>query len=70
MKDIVSFMFGLLAGAFVGCTVVSLYTPKTGDEIRENIRNSFDEIKLDYELGRQKKKEEMEEELKRRWGEE
>ena len=68
MKDIFSFIFGLFAGALVGCIAVSLYTPKSGEEVRENIRNSFDEIKLDYELG-QKKKEDLEADLKRRWGE-
>lgn len=69
MKKFISFTFGLFTGALVGCIAVSLSTPKTGEEVRENIRNSFDEIKLDYELGRQRKKEEMEEDLKRRWGE-
>ena len=69
MKDIFSFIFGLFAGALVGCIAVSLYTPKSGEEVRENIRNSFDEIKLDYELGRQKKKEDLEADLKRRWSE-
>ena len=69
MKDIFNFIIGIFAGALVGCIAVSLYTPKPGEEVREDIRNSFDEIKLDYELGRQKKKEDLEEDLKRRWGE-
>ena len=69
MKDIFNFIFGLFTGALIGCIAVSLYTPKPGEEVREDIRNSFDEIKLDYELGRQKKKEDLEEDLKRRWGE-
>ena len=69
MKDLFNFIFCLFAIALVGCIAVSLYTPKKGEEVREDIRNSFDEIKLDYELGRQKKKEDLEEDLKRRWGE-
>ena len=70
MGKVLNFILGVLFGALVGYVGVSLYTPKSGDAIREDIRNSFDEIKLDYELGRQKKKEDLEEELKRRWGEE
>ena len=69
MGKFMNFLFGVLFGALVGYVGVSLYTPKSGEAVREELRNSFDEIKLDYELGRQKKKEELEEDLKRRWGE-
>ncbi len=69
MKSLLNFILGFAAGAFVGCIAVSLYTPKSGEDVREDIRNSFDEIKLDYEIGRQKKKEDLEADLKRRWGE-
>ncbi len=69
MEKIINFVLGFVFGALVGCIGVSLYTPKSGEAFREDIRNSFDEIKLDYELGRQKKKDDLQEELKRRWEE-
>lgn len=69
MKSILNFVFGMILGALVGCIGVSLYTPKSGEAVRDDIRNSFDEIKLDYEMGRQKKQEDLEEDIKRRWGE-
>ena len=61
---------GLIIGALIGTTVASMLVPKSGEEFREDIRNGFDEIRLDYELGRQKKQEDIEADLKRRWGEE
>ena len=61
---------GLIVGVLVGATVASILVPKSGEEFREDIRNGFDEIRLDYELGRQKKQEDIEADLKRRWGEE
>ena len=63
------FFCGVIAGAFVGSAVVSMVTPKSGKEIRGDLRNSFDEIKLDYELGKQKKRDDLEAELRRRCGE-
>lgn len=65
----IKYTFGLICGCMVGAFAASLLTPKSGDEFRNEIRNSFDEIKLNYELGRQKKREELEADLKRRWGE-
>lgn len=62
-------ILGFVVGAIVGSTAVSLLTPKNGEEIRKDIRGSFDEIKLDYELGKQRKRDDLEAEIKRRWGE-
>ena len=70
MKSLLNFVFGMVLGALVGVIGVSLYTPKSGEAVRDDIRNSFEEIKLDYEIGRQKKQEDLEKDLKRRWGEE
>ena len=66
---IVDFFCGLIAGAFLGAVVVSMVTPKSGKEIRGELKNGFDEIKLDYELGKQKKRDDLEADIKRRWGE-
>ncbi len=66
---IIKFTFGIIVGGIAGIAAASLLTPKSGEEIREDIRSSFDEIKLDYELGKQKKREDLEADLKHRWGE-
>lgn len=63
------FLLGLIAGAVFGCAAAYLYTPKSGDEIRDDIRGSLDEIKLNYELGREKKREDLEADIRKRWGE-
>ena len=61
------FTFGFITGGLVGGMAASLLTPKSGDSIRKDIKNSIDEIRLDYETGRQKKREDLEAEIKRRW---
>ena len=66
---IANFLFGMITGALLGSVVVSMVTPQSGKEIRDNLKNSFDEIVLDYELGKQQKREDLEAEIKRRWGE-
>jgi len=70
LDKFVKFILGLITGGIIGIAAASLLTPKSGQKIREDLRNGFDEIKLDFELGRQKKKEELEADIKRRWGEE
>lgn len=67
--SLIKFVGGALVGGIVGFVVMSLVTPKSGVKFREDIHNGFDEIRLDYELGKQKKREELEADIKRRWGE-
>lgn len=69
MGSFLKFAFGIIFGAVVGAAAASLLTPKSGEKIREDIRNGFDEIRLDYELGKQKRREELEADLKQRCGE-
>ncbi len=68
-ESIGKFLFGVGFGFLCGTVAVSLMTPKSGDQIRADIKNGIDEIKLDYELNRQKKQDELEAEIKQRWGE-
>ena len=68
-EKIANFLLGTAAGFLCGTVAVSLVTPKSGDQIRADIKNGIDEIKLDYELNRQKKQDELEADIKRRWGE-
>ena len=68
-EKIGNFMFGLFSGFICGAIAVSLVTPKSGDEIRADLKNGIEEIKLDYEMNRQKKQDELEADIKRRWGE-
>ena len=64
-----NFMFGLLLGSVCGTVAASLLTPKSGEEIRNEIRGSLDEIRLEYETGKQKSREDLEADVRRRWGE-
>ena len=66
---ILKLLTGFVTGAAVGAVVTSMFIPKSGSEFRDEIRNGLDEIRLNFELGRQKKQEDLEAELKRRWGE-
>ncbi len=68
-EKIGNFLLGTIAGFICGAVAISLVTPKSGEQIRSDIKNSIDEIKLDYELNRQKKQDELEAEIKQRWGE-
>ena len=69
-KSFVKITLGIAVGALIGAGLASMLTPKSGDEIRSDIRNGFDEIKLDYEIGKQQKREDLEADWKRRCGEE
>ncbi|MBR6090486.1 MAG: YtxH domain-containing protein [Anaerolineaceae bacterium] len=68
-EKLLKFVLGILLGGLVGIVAASLLTPKSGEEIRDELKMGFDEIKLDYELGRQKRREELENDIKRRCGE-
>ena len=63
------FLLGLIVGAVCGVVTTSLLTPKNGEEIRNEIRGSLDEIKLDYEKGKQQSRDDLEADVRRRWGE-
>ena len=63
------FLFGFIIGAAAAAVAVSLTTPKNGENIRKEILNGFEEIKLNYELGSQKKREDLEAEIRKRCGE-
>ena len=69
IEKTLKFVLGLFAGAVCGAAVAVLLTPKSGEDSRGEIRNSFDEIRLDYELGKEKKRQDLEADLRRRWGE-
>lgn len=63
------FILGIVIGAAAGYIGALLLTPKSGENVRNEIRGSFEEIKLDYEQGKQQKRESLEQEIRRRWGE-
>ncbi|MBQ6342794.1 MAG: YtxH domain-containing protein [Anaerolineaceae bacterium] len=68
-KSVAKFLIGFMSGCVISAVLTTLFTPKSGDKMRGEIRNSFDEIMLNYELGKQKKQEELELDIKRRCGE-
>ncbi len=69
MEKAFNFLLGIIIGGLAGIAAASLLTPKSGEAIRGDIRHSFDEIKLDYEEGRKKTREELEADYRRRCGE-
>lgn len=69
IEKFVNYTLGLIFGCVSGAVAASLLTPKSGEEVRGELRNSFEEIKLEYELGRQKKREDLEADLRQRCGE-
>ena len=66
---LLNFVFGLIVGSVCGVVSASLLTPKSGEEFRNEIRGSLDEIRLDYEKGKQQSREDLEADVRRRWGE-
>ena len=68
-KSIAKFLVGFISGCVISTVITTLFTPKSGEKMRGDIRNSFDEIMLNYELGKQKKQEELELDIKKRGGE-
>ena len=65
----VNFVLGFIVGSVCGVVTASLVTPKNGEEIRNEIRGSLDEIRLDYEKGKQQSREDLEADVRQRWGE-
>ncbi len=63
------FVLGLIVGTVSGVVTASLVTPKNGEEIRNEIRGTLEEIKLDYESGKQRSREDLEADVRQRWGE-
>ena len=69
-SKIMNFVLGCALGVLAGGVCASLLTPKSGEEVRNDIKKGFDEIKLEYESGKEKKREDLESEIRKRWGEE
>ncbi len=65
----IKYLFGFIIGAFTGYLAVSLYTPKTGEEIRKEINAGIDEIRFQYEMGERERREELELEVQKLRGE-
>ena len=68
-SKVVNITLGLVVGAVCGIVAASLITPKNGEAIRNDIRGGIDEIRLDYETEKQRKRDDMEADIRRRWGE-
>lgn len=68
MKTI-KYLLGFIIGVFTGYLAVSLYTPKTGDEIRKEINSAIDEMRFQYEMGERERREELELEVQKLRGE-
>jgi gas vesicle protein len=49
MKSLSSFVTGLLAGAAIGGVIALLYSPKSGKENREMLKQKLEELEKEFE---------------------
>jgi gas vesicle protein len=54
MKNLGSFITGLLAGAAIGGAIALLYAPKSGNETREQIKQKLADLEKEFETLRGK----------------
>lgn len=58
-------MLGAIIGGVAGALAAYLFTPRSGKEVRQQIQTKADEIKLEFDLAAQEKRDELEEEVRR-----
>lgn len=54
MKNLGSFITGLLTGAAIGGAIALLYAPKSGNETREQIKQKLEDLEKEFETLRGK----------------
>jgi len=62
-RRILSWMVGLLLGAAVGVIFVTLFSPVSGDELRENIKDHYQDAKTAAFKAAKERRAELEREL-------
>lgn len=60
-----NFLAGLIAGAVVGAAVALLYTPMSGEDLREQARLRLEEAKAEAERAARQQRARMEHEFER-----
>ena len=63
MRRLMFFAGGVLCGVVVGATVALLLTPESGDAMRAEARNRFDDAKREANLAAEKRRLELEAQL-------
>lgn len=69
MANFKKFLMGSLTGAFAGIVAAYLFAPHSGQETRRQIQAKADEIKLEFDLASQEKRDELENEVRQLRGE-
>jgi gas vesicle protein len=63
MNKTLNFLAGLLTGAVVGAAAALLYTPMSGEDLRDQARRRFDEARAEAERAANEQRAHMEHEL-------
>ena len=65
MKKMSRFITGAFLGAFISSLLVLLFTPKSGDQLRNTVTERAQSIAADIRHASEQKRKELEEELER-----
>jgi gas vesicle protein len=63
MRRILSFIAGILAGGSLGAGIALLFSPQSGDEMRQSLRERVTELKTNSSIAAAEKEAELRQEL-------
>lgn len=63
MRKTMKFVLGAIAGGILGCIIILLYTPGSGEETRISVNEKINLFKSQIQSAIRKKREELEREL-------
>jgi len=62
-RTLLSWIFGLAIGAVVGIVLVSFFSPVSGDELRENLKDHYRDARVAAHNAAKERRAELEREL-------
>ena len=65
MRKFMSFLVGALCGAAVGAVIALIFTPSSGDELVDELRNKWNEVVEEAQKAQKETQERLEQELGR-----
>jgi gas vesicle protein len=63
MKGLVKFLSGVILGAGVGATLAILLTPNSGEALRSQVKNSFQQLQDEMKQAAETRRGELEQQL-------
>jgi gas vesicle protein len=63
MNRAIGFLIGALAGAAVGASLALLFTPRSGEELRQEINDRIEYVQNEVKLAAQQRRSELEQQL-------